>query len=398
MSYNYQVYLTNKANSHENIIQFRGVTKLEDEKKYSLVLEYADGGTLGKYLRNNAIEWENQLRFAKEITSAVLRLHKRVVHGILFWTFALKEMKKSHLEDHYAELLNTTIDQYDFHDFTNYKTIGSGGSASVYVANWKNTSTIYAIKKSVDNKEVYLTNKANSHENIIQFRGVTKFEDGNKYSLVLEYVDGGTLGEYLRDNIIEWKNQLRFAKEITSAVLWLHDYKGIVHGDLHPNNILIHKGTIKLADFGRSCLKGSNCYNTEVWGVISYVDPKMLDQTTPYTLNEKSDIYSLGVLFWGLTSRSSPFNGLDDNLITVKILNGVREEPVPNTNVIFIGLYQKCWDQEPDKRPNISQVNSVLNSIDSENNNVSAVSYPKGNEESKKTEIVHSCQIDLKIV
>ncbi|GES94911.1 kinase-like domain-containing protein [Rhizophagus clarus] len=299
----------------------------------------------------------------------------------------------------YGNMLNRlledkSIDQHNSHDFTNYKAIGSGGSSSVYVANWKDTSTIYAIKKCVDNKEVYLTNKANSHENIIQFRGVTKFEDEKKYSLVLEYADGGTLGKYLRNNVIEWENQLRFAKEITSAVLWLHDYKGIVHGDLHPNNILIHKDTIKLADFGRSCLKGSNCYNTEVWGVIPYVDPKMLDQTTPYKLNEKSDIYSLGVLFWELTSRSSFFNGHNDHHITLKILSGVREKPVPNTNVKFIGLYQKCWDQEPDERPNISQVNSVLNNIDSKNNNVLTV---PGNEESKKTEFIHSCQIDLKL-
>ncbi|GES94913.1 kinase-like domain-containing protein [Rhizophagus clarus] len=92
----------------------------------------------------------------------------------------------------------------------------------------------------------------------------------------------------------------------------------------HPNNILIHKGTIKLADFGHSCLKGSNCYNNEVCGVISHVDPKMLEQTTPYTLNEKSD----------------------RQYIVWKFCSG------------------ECWDQELDERPNISQVNSVLNSID----------------------------------
>jgi hypothetical protein len=50
-------------------------------------------------------------------------------------------------------------------------------------------------------------------------------------------------------------------------------------------------------------------------------------------------------------------------------------------------------EQEPDERPNISQVNSVLNSIDSENKNVSTVPYSKGSEESKKQDSVHSCQI-----
>ncbi|PKC68498.1 kinase-like protein [Rhizophagus irregularis] len=270
------------------------------------------------------------------------------------------------------------IDYHDSFNLIRSKFIGSG-SASVYVANWKNTSTKYAIKRCVDDKEVYLTYLANSHENIIQFRGVTNIEDDEKYSLVLEYAEGGTLGKYLRD--FEMGEPIK-----------------------HPNNILIHKGAIKLADFGRSCQKELECYNTEVWGVLPYVDPKMLEelvepfpninqvgQKLPYKPNEKSDIYSLGVLFWELTSRLPPFDGLGDDIIMLKILNGLREKPVPNTNVKYNGLYKECWKQEPDERPHISKVNEVLNIIDSENNNLSTVPYYKEGEES----IVHSCQIVL---
>ncbi|CAB5189632.1 unnamed protein product [Rhizophagus irregularis] len=250
----------------------------------------------------------------------------------------------SHLEDHYANELNrllenNIIERYYSHDLIHSKDIGFGGFASVFVAKWKNTPTKYAIKKFVDNKEVYLTKTVNPHANIIQFYGVTKKKDEEKYSLVLEYAEGGTLRDCLRNNTIEWNNQLRFAREIASAILWLHVDKGIVHGDLHPNNILVHKDTIKLADFGRSSETGKGCDNTE-------------------------------------------------------ILSGVREEPVPNTNVKFIELYQKCWKQEPDERSNISEVNETLSSIDSENNNVSTVPYSKGSEESEKTEFEHSCQID----
>ncbi|UZO20442.1 uncharacterized protein OCT59_012866 [Rhizophagus irregularis] len=262
-------------------------------------------------------------------------------------------------------LENKAIGYYDSQHLICYDVIGSGGSASVYAANWKNTSTVYAIKTFVSNEEVYLTHLADGHQNIIRLHGVTNL-DKKEYSLVLECADGGTLKDHLRKNTIYWKNQLRFAKEIASAVLWLHDDKGIVHGDLHSNNILIHKDTIKLADFGLSFEKGKDRNNTGVYGVIP-----------------------IGVLFWELSSYKSPFNGLDDDHITFKILNGVREEPVPNTNVKFIELYQKCWEQEPDERPNISQVNSVLNSIDSKSNNVSIVS---GSEENGND---HSCQINL---
>ena len=62
-----------------------------------------------------------------------------------------------------------------------------------------------------------------------------------------------------------------------------------------------------MADFGRSYLKGTKCDDAKVWGVMPYVDPKMLVRETKYILNEKSDIYSLGVIFWELTTCSSTF-------------------------------------------------------------------------------------------
>ncbi|PKY28966.1 kinase-like protein [Rhizophagus irregularis] len=311
----------------------------------------------------------------------------------------------SHLEEYYAnwikELLDVRKIHYDPHDLKILPaTIGFGGSASVYAAKWRDTSTIYAIKKFVENKEVYLTDMANSHENIIQFRGITKLEDGKKYSLVLEYADGGTLRGYLRNDTItfNWENQLKFAKEIASAILWLHDVREIIHGDLHPNNILIHKDTIKLADFGRSCLKGSDSNTAGAYGLIPYMDPKFFE-TNSHRLTEKSDIYSLGVLYWELTSRKSPFDfekksSVDHLSIITNILKFLREEPIENTNDKFVILYKKCWEHEPDNRPNILKVISELNCIDPENNNnVSTIS--KESEESEKTANVYSCQIAI---
>ncbi|CAB4427669.1 unnamed protein product [Rhizophagus irregularis] len=65
-------------------------------------------------------------------------------------------------------------------------------------------------------------------------------------------------------------------------------------------------------------------------------------------IDQKSDIYSLGVLFWELTSRKSP--------LTVLMMIILREKYERRTNIKFIGLYQKCWE-ELDKRPKFSQVN-----------------------------------------
>ncbi|CAB4396416.1 unnamed protein product [Rhizophagus irregularis] len=244
-----------------------------------------------------------------------------------------------------------TIHRYEPQDFKNLTEIASGASAFVYYGR-KNASK-FAIKKFKNPKEeaiikeIHLMGIVNPHPNIITFYGVTKLGETN-YSLVLEYADK-TLRDYLRDDTIpfKWESQLNFDREIANAISWLHDDKEIIHGDLHPNNILINDGKIK-----------------------SLSSP----ENQKYGLTEKSDIYSLGVLFWELTSRSSPFNfekkGFDRDSIKLMILNRVRENPIPKTNDKFVSLYKKCWQHEPDERPPICQVIEELDSIDPTINNI----------------------------
>ncbi|PKC12291.1 kinase-like protein [Rhizophagus irregularis] len=290
-------------------------------------------------------------------------------------------------------LLPRDYRHYDHQDFKILFEIGSGGSAAVYAAYWKDDATKFAIKKiTKPSKEEEIINeidiikKVDFHPNIIKFIGFIKNEIN--YSFVLEYADGGTLGKYLENaRTLKPEIQLKFAKEIASAIYCLHNYD-IIHRDIHPNNILIHGHTIKLADFGRSCLQELNVDTEGVFGVIPYVDPKFLDPKIPYNLTKKSDIYSMGVIFWQLTSCSSPFNfeKKDHTSITLDILNGLREEPISNTNVKFIRLYQQCWRHEPDERPDASQVILELNNIDNSNSEESENEETKIAEELKNEE------------
>ncbi|GES83777.1 kinase-like domain-containing protein [Rhizophagus clarus] len=241
-----------------------------------------------------------------------------------------------HFKEYDANRLKILLDDevsqiiyaYDPQSFTILNKISFGTSALVYNVCWKIISK-FVIKKFVGNSnekaiinEIHLTGMANLYPNIIQFYEVTKLKGEMNYSLVLEY-----------------------AEEISSAMSWLHVDKRIILGDLHPNNILIQKDTIKLADFGRSCLKGS--------------------------VSKKSDIYSLGAIFWELTSCRSPFDFETKNndpfeIFKIKpdILSGKREKPISGTDHKFITLYKKCWQYEPDERPDIHQVISEIINIE----------------------------------
>ncbi|CAB4380924.1 unnamed protein product [Rhizophagus irregularis] len=85
-----------------------------------------------------------------------------------------------------------------------------------------------------------------------------------------------------------------------------------------------------------------------------------------YSLNEKSDVYSVGVLLWEVSSGQPPFyaDGMQYDVgLVYDISQGLRETDVPGTPDEYVKIYTKCWDGEPDNRPNMFQVVDWLNVI-----------------------------------
>jgi serine/threonine protein kinase len=115
--------------------------------------------------------------------------------------------------------------------------------------------------------------------------------------------------------------------------------------------VLVNQGAIKLADFGLSKrMEASSNVQSKLFGIFPYVDPKSFkrnsdNQVQSYSLNEKSDVYSIGILLWEISSGHPPFccESYDIGL-AMGILQGRRETPIPNTPKDYIKIYTGEYD------------------------------------------------------
>ncbi|EXX63625.1 uncharacterized protein OCT59_024412 [Rhizophagus irregularis] len=274
------------------------------------------------------------------------------------------------------------IKHYEYKYFKHIQEIGTGGFGKVYRAKWKNSYQYFALKSLLNIEEdaikelvheIELQREVTFHNNVISFHGVTISDQENqsnnikKYLLVMEYADGGSLSKYLKENFekLTWEVKLNLAYQLASAVSCLHD-EDIIHRDLHSNNVLVNQNTIKLADFGLSKrIEASTKKKKDLFGIVPYMDPKKFSNRS-YSLNKKSDVYSVGVLLWEISNGKPPFyveGESYDCSLAFQIVQGHRETTVPDTPIEYVKLYTECWDDNPDNRPSIQEVVERLDGI-----------------------------------
>lgn len=214
-------------------------------------------------------------------------------------------------------------------------TLGEGGMANVYLAEDIILKRKVAVKvlrldlqkepatESRFQREAMATSEL-SHPNIVSVLDVGS-DHGLPY-MVMEYVNGPTLKEYIKQNSpLDLREVIRIMDQILSAVGLAHKH-GVIHRDLKPQNILLdQKGNVKIADFGIAlALNQSSVTQTNsVMGSVHYMSP---EQTRGAVATKQSDIYSLGIILYELITGKVPFDGNSAIAIALKH----AQEPIPS--------------------------------------------------------------------
>lgn len=213
--------------------------------------------------------------------------------------------------------------------------IGDGGMAVVYKGKDKLLNRFIAVKilrpeftkdaTFVENfKRESQAAAGLSHPNIVGVYDVGR--EGNINYIVMELIEGDTLNKIIeREAPMDYRKVIDISKQVAQALRVAHRNK-IIHRDVKPHNIMITEdGVVKLADFGiaRAVNDATLSTGSKIVGSVHYFSP---EQARGNYVDERSDIYSLGIVMYEMLTGKVPFDG--DNPVTVA-LKHINEEIVP---------------------------------------------------------------------
>ncbi|KAG0333893.1 hypothetical protein BG000_008791 [Podila horticola] len=185
--------------------------------------------------------------------------------------------------------------------------------------------------------------------------------------MVMKHCTNGNLVSFLEKNHsnLTWSERYRLSIEVAKGLEFLHK-SGFHHRDLHSGNILLDdKRTAMICDFGlsRSSNKSRTTDLAAAVGVASFLAPERFPLQRPvYTA--ACDVYSLGVVFFHISSGKVPFGKrLHDPMLLRELMDGTRETIVPGTPKDYAELIVECWDKVPSKRPSMDVVIAVLQTL-----------------------------------
>lgn len=238
--------------------------------------------------------------------------------------------------------------------------VGSGGMSDVYKAKCHKLNRFVAIKvlkpefsedkNFVSKFKVEAQSAAGlAHPNIVSVFDVG--EDNGIHYIVMELVEGITLKKYIeKKGKLSVKEAVSIAIQVAQGIEAAHN-NHIIHRDIKPQNIIISReGKVKVTDFGIARAASANTINSNAMGSVHYISP---EQARGGFIDEKSDIYSLGITLYEMITGSVPFEG--DTTVTIALQHIQGEIPpaknvVPDLPISVEKIIEKCTQKKSDRR------------------------------------------------